>query len=161
MKTKRLRQPTLKDPGQWLLVLTIDHRHAKRILAGSQRIELRRQAPRIGTPCTALLYAKAPLREIIGSVTVDSIDILPIEQAPTAYVNYGHKLGIDSEAWDDYLAGSQQIVIPHLTTPQRLETSVTADDLPDHMRPPQSYRYYQRGEWQRLLASLNTRIGIR
>ncbi|MYC57424.1 MAG: ASCH domain-containing protein [Acidimicrobiia bacterium] len=56
-----------------MLVLSLKPRFAEAILAGVKTVELRRTAPKIDVPTRALLYATTPVRALLGTCVVTSV----------------------------------------------------------------------------------------
>ena len=57
-----------------VLLLSLKPRYADAILSGAKTIELRRTRPNIKVPALALIYSTSPVRSLVGSCCVESID---------------------------------------------------------------------------------------
>jgi predicted transcriptional regulator len=133
------------------ILLSIQPRFAKKILAGEKKVELRRMRPRVQGGDLVIIYASSPVMAVIGSFIVDHVvakrprDLWPIVKESAC---------ISREEFETYYEGCTVGVGIFISkarptgTPLRLEK--IRQIWPD-FHPPQGYRY---------LKSMSGRQGI-
>jgi predicted transcriptional regulator len=110
---------------------------ASAILEGSKQVEFRRQ----GLPedvTHVVIYATAPVQQIVGMFEIEGIDkVTP----PRAWMRYRHVGGIEKTAFERYYTSAQHAFVIRVRDPQTFKTPFSLTDLDDNLRPPQSYMY--------------------
>lgn len=86
-------------------LLSIHEEYADAIFAGTKRFELRRRAPRLGTPTTFLVYVPTPKRMLVGEIVVEKVIRKPV---PQLWKHVKEGAGISKEAFDSYFAGRDE-----------------------------------------------------
>jgi len=85
------------------IVISVQHKFVKRILAGNKAAELRRRAPRIQPGCRVWIYTKAPEAVISVCVTVDRI----VTGSPRKiWQSHRSDLGVSLNEFEDYFRDS-------------------------------------------------------
>lgn len=118
-------------------LISIHPRFANAILDGTKQVEFRKVGfKRVITH--VLLYATAPIQQIVGYVEVSEID----ERSPVAlWRRYRKVAGIERHAFFAYYQGKATGVAVKVRRPQRLLQPLALDDLHRGATPPQSFLY--------------------
>jgi predicted transcriptional regulator len=123
------------------LLLSIRPVYAEAILSGIKTVELRRTRPRVAIPTEALIYASTPLRALVGTCQVDSVEELTIAQL---WKQTGALAAIAKSDFMSYFEGASTGFALHLSLPRRLDDPVGLTQLRvnvDGFNPPQSFCY--------------------
>lgn len=124
------------SPGAVALI-SIHPRFANAILDGTKRVEFRKVGFR-RTVTHVLLYATAPIQQVIGYVEISDID----ERSPAALWRRYHEVaGIERRAFFAYYQGKVTGVALKVRAPQRLLRPLSLGDLHRGATPPQSFLY--------------------
>jgi predicted transcriptional regulator len=111
--------------------------YAKAILEGSKQVEFRRQ----GLPADVthvVIYATAPVQQIVGMFEIEGIDkVTP----PRAWARYRHIGGIEKTAFERYYTSARHAFVIRVRAPKTFQTPFALTDLDVSLRPPQSYMY--------------------
>jgi len=123
------------------IFLSIKPEYAEKILTGEKSIELRRTLPNIDSGDIILLYATAPLKQVIGYCSVERI----LRGRPHSLWHKVRKhCAVEKHQFDTYFRGASTAIGIEVSNPHRLECKLNLADLktrsPD-FRAPQSYRY--------------------
>jgi len=123
-------------PGAVALI-SIHPRFANAILDGTKQVEFRKVGFKRSIS-HVLLYATAPIRQIIGYVEVSEIE----ERSPDAlWRRYRRVAGIERRAFFDYYEGKATGFALMVRRPQRLIQPLSLTDLHRGATPPQSFLY--------------------
>lgn len=117
---------------------------------GQKRVELRRVAPKLALPATALIYASSPRMRLELVATATEVVRTDLE---TLWTRFGHAAGVSRDEFDDYFSGCMSGVAIILTDLVPIRRSVTLRRLrrlAGGFRPPQSFRYVYAAELSRL-----------
>ena len=134
-----------------MMILSLRPRFAEAILSGLKTVELRRTEPKIRVPTLALIYASTPVRALLGTCVVTSVEsghLAALWQA------YGAGSGVDHEEFLNYFAGVQAGSALSLASPTRFSRPIPLVELrsrPKGFRPPQSFSYVDADTGNRLL----------
>lgn len=125
-----------RTPGR-IALLSIHPRHAEAILDGCKRVELRRTA--VAPDVThVLIYATAPVQAVVGWFDVAGVD----SDSKTGIWNtHGAVTGVTRQEFRDYFAGAARAFAIRVGHAQRLDPTISLDQIPGVRRPPQSFQY--------------------
>ena len=124
-----------------MVVLSLRPRFAEAILTGVKTVEFRRTEPRIVVPTRALLYAATPVRALVGTCIVTSVESAGLVDL---WREYGSRSGLDYGEFKGYFEGVETGTALTLAHPQPFRREVALQDLraqPGSFRPPQSFAY--------------------
>jgi predicted transcriptional regulator len=129
-------------------LISIHPRFANAILDGTKQVEFRKVGfKRLITH--ALLYATAPIQQIVGYVEVADVE----ERSPAAlWRRYRAVAGIEREAFFAYYQGKATGVALKVQRPQRLLRPLALNELHRGATPPQSFLYTTADALRRLQA---------
>jgi predicted transcriptional regulator len=118
-------------------LISIHPRFANAILDGTKKVEFRKVCFRRSIT-HVLLYATAPIQQIVGYVEVSEIE----ECAPaTLWRRYRQVAGIDRAAFFAYYQGKAIGVAVKVRRPRRLSRPLALEELHRGATPPQSFLY--------------------
>ncbi|MBL8879311.1 MAG: ASCH domain-containing protein [Phycisphaerales bacterium] len=138
------------------LLVSVQMEYAEQIMGGAKTVELRRRKPAVEKGDYLIVYVPAPLRQVIGVVTVERV----IAGAPAAlwrrvrcrcYVSLGK--------YRKYFSGAAVGFGIVLVRPARLELPITLEAIRS-IQPnfsPQGYRYLTRPALARAISQLKRR----
>ena len=124
-----------------MMVLSLKPRFADAILDGAKTVELRRSEPKIVVPTRALLYATSPVRVLVGTCIVTSVES---ERLATLWWKYGPRTGVNHREFLDYFEGVERGTALTLADPAALPQPIPLTRLRETsqgFRPPQSFAY--------------------
>ena len=124
-----------------MIVLPLKPRFADAILNGAKTVELRRSEPKIVVPTRALVYATSPVRALVGTCIVTSVES---EQMATLWREYGPRTGVNHREFLDYFEGVEKGTALTLEDPASLLQPIPLTRLRETsqgFRPPQSFAY--------------------
>lgn len=127
-------------------LFSIHPRYADAILAGTKKVEFRRQ----GLPddvSHVVIYSTAPVQRIVGMFEIADVDKLPPARA---WKKYGQVGGIEQTPFERYYTGAENAFVIRVRNTFAFDTPVTLQDLDPKMRPPQSYMYLTATTLERL-----------
>lgn len=134
-KTERF-QVARRTTGR-VVLLSIHPHFADAILRGNKRVELRRK-PVAPDVTHVVIYATAPVKAIVGSFEIKSID----QGSKTSIWNiHGPVTGVTRREFWNYFKGSSRAVAIRITKPSRLQRPVPINSISGVTRPPQSFQY--------------------
>lgn len=123
------------------LFLSIKPTFARRILAGTKTIELRRVRPNVTPGDHVLIYSSSPEMALLGSARVEEI----LSDAPNnLWDRVKDHGGVSRKEYDDYFSGATAAIGIRLGDVQPLSRPIPLRELRERwpwLRPPQSYRY--------------------
>ncbi len=128
------------DPDR-MIVLSLKPRFAEAILAGVKTVELRRTEPKIVVPTRALLYAASPVRALLGTCIITSVQPLDLV---TLWQQHGSGSGLLYHEFQQYYEGVDVGTALTLVQPSAFSRRIPLQDLrakPKGFRPPQSFAY--------------------
>lgn len=83
------------------ILISLETRHARRIYAGTKKVELRRRPMRVSPGTTVWIYEKVPVGSITGSATVTAVHTgLPIQ----LWAQFGPVSGLSRSEFFAYFA---------------------------------------------------------
>jgi predicted transcriptional regulator len=124
-----------------MMILSLRPRFAEAILSGVKTVELRRTEPKIRVPTLALIYASTPVRALLGTCVVTSVES---GHLPALWQAHGAGSGIDHGEFLQYFEGVQAGSALSLASPTRFSRPIPLVELrsrPKGFRPPQSFSY--------------------
>ena len=138
------------DPDR-MVVLSLKPRFAEAILAGVKTVELRRTEPKIVVPTRALLYATSPVRALLGTCIITSVQPLDLQ---ALWREHGPGAGLLYNEFQEYFEGVEVGTALTLTQPRAFSRQIDLQDLrtkPQGFRPPQSFAYVDTKTGDRLI----------
>ena len=138
------------DPNR-MVVLSLKPRFAEAILAGAKTVELRRTEPKIVVPTRALLYAASPVRALLGTCIITSVQSLDLA---TLWREQGSGAGLPYHEFQEYFEGANVGTALTLAQPRTFNQQIPLQDLraePRGFRPPQSFSYVDSKTGDRLI----------
>jgi predicted transcriptional regulator len=125
------------------LFVSLKPRFATMLLDGTKTVELRRVRPDVSVGAPVLLYASSPTRALVGTATVDAIDVGSVLEI---WQRHRGDVGVTSSEFEDYFAGAAAAVAISL----RNVAAIPGGEIPlselrrrrRGFRPPQSFRYF-------------------
>ncbi len=134
-----------------MIVLSLKPRFAEAILAGTKTVELRRTTPKIEVPTRALLYATTPVRALLGSCIITSVNSAPLSDL---WREFGLRADLPYHEFKRYFEGVEVGAALALTQQRPFTRKVPLQDLraePTGFRPPHSFAYVDSKTGDRLL----------
>ena len=134
-----------------MMILSLRPRFADAILGGVKTVELRRTEPRIRLPTLALIYATTPVRALLGTCIVTSVES---GRLAALWQAHGGSSGLDHGEFLNYFEGVHAGSALSLASPRRLSRPIPLAELrssPKGFRPPQSFAYVDTETGKRLL----------
>lgn len=134
-----------------MVVLSLKPRFAEAILAGVKTVELRRTTPKINVPTRALLYATTPVRALLGTCVVTSVQTAELA---VLWREHGSRSALAYSEFQRYFEGVAVGTALTLAQPQSFSSGVPLQDLrakPKGFRPPQSFAYVDADTGNRLV----------
>ena len=138
------------DPDR-MVVLSLKPRFAEAILAGVKTVELRRTEPKIVVPTRALLYGASPVRALLGTCIITSVQPLDLQ---ALWREHGPGAGLLYHEFQQYFEGVDVGTALTLTQPRAFSRRIPLQDLrakPKGFRPPQSFAYVDTRTGDRLI----------
>ena len=142
-----------------VLLISIRPRFADLILTGAKTVELRRVRPAVESGDRVLLYASSPVRELIGSCIVASVDVGP---AADIWPTHGPRTGVTQLEFDRYFDGAARAVAISLRDARRVLRPRTLSELRERLPgfvPPQSFGYLSAEDVDQLDIQLHAAAG--
>ena len=134
-----------------MVVLSLKPRFAEAILAGDKTVELRRTEPKIVVPTRALLYATTPVRALLGTCVITSVESADLA---VLWREYGSRTALLYHEFHQYFEGVDVGTALTLAQPREFSRKIPLQDLratPRSFRPPQSFAYVDTKTGDRLL----------
>lgn len=128
------------------ILLSIQPRFARAILAGTKRFEFRRRGF-ADTPDQVAIYSTSPDQQIIGWFDVERV----IEDSPEAlWERCGHAGGIEHEEFMAYYEGRDTGFAIEIAGTTTLDTPLRLDELPERVVAPQSFLHLAPALWDQI-----------
>ena len=126
------------DVGE--ILVSLESRHAEKILQGIKTIELRRRRINATVPVKIWFYVKQPFRAITGYATVDEV----VSSPPTdLWRDFGRASGINESEFFEYFQHCECAHGLLLSNPAKLGNPISLAVLRErqvNFSPPQFYR---------------------
>lgn len=120
-------------------LISLEDRHATRILDGTKTVELRRRPMHVAIGAVVWIYVKMPLGSVVGCATVTGLHTL----APgTLWDRFGAVSGLQQHEFFEYFSGLPKAFAMELSKPTRLATPVsltTLREVAKGFHPPQFF----------------------
>ena len=134
------------------LLLSIRPEHARKIFAGTKKVELRKVRPRVSTGDRVLVYVSSPRRALAGAFSVKSI----VSDSPKRLWNTVKDFaGVSKACFDDYygdaLIGHGIVIDKVQLLGRELPLEFLRQRIPG-FHPPQCYRYLLNTQVQHMFA---------
>ena len=134
-----------------MMILSLRPRFAAAILSGAKTVELRRTEPKIRVPTLAFVYASTPVRALLGTCVVTSVES---GHLGALWRVHGAGSGLDHGEFLSYFEGVEAGTALHLASPRRFSRPIPLVELrsrPTGFHPPQSFSYVDAETGNRLL----------
>ena len=89
-----------------MVVLPLKPRFADAVLTGAKTVELRRAEPKIVVPTRALIYSTSPVRALVGTCIVSSVET---DRLASLWQRFGPRIGINRGEFSDYWLSAFQV----------------------------------------------------
>ncbi|MFN9475233.1 ASCH domain-containing protein [Acidovorax sp.] len=120
-------------------LISLEERHANRILQGTKTVELRRRTMHVPIGSTVWIYVKMPVGSVVGCAKVISLHTL----APsTLWSRFGPVSGLQRQEFFEYFSGLSKAFALGLSEPIRLTSPIPLSKLRDvsnGFHPPQFF----------------------
>ena len=134
-----------------MMILSLRPRFADAILSGAKTVELCRTEPKIRVPTLAFVYASTPVRALLGTCVVTSVES---GHLGALWRVHGAGSGLDHGEFLSYFEGVEAGTALHLASPRRFSRPIPLVELrsrPTGFHPPQSFSYVDAETGNRLL----------
>jgi len=84
------------------ILISLDHRHAQNIYAGTKKVELRRRALHVNAGDIVWIYEKVPVGSITGSASITAVHI---KSPAKLWRQFGAVSGLTKAEFFEYFAG--------------------------------------------------------
>jgi len=111
--------------------------YAEEILAGRKRVEFRRR-PLPDDVTHVVIYATAPVSQVVGAFEVENVDCTTPSKAWQHYHEVG---GIEQDAFDSYFDGTEQAHVICIRQVEAVDRPFPLSEIDELLRPPQSFLY--------------------
>lgn len=123
------------------ILISVEERHVKNLLAGTKRIELRRRAVRVPPSTRVWIYSKVPVGQLRAYGVVESVD----EASPSEiWGRYGKISGLTAEEFYSYYEGSDFACALIFSQVNEVPPNLTLSALRSKLQgfhPPQFFKY--------------------
>lgn len=120
-------------------LISLEERHANRILEGTKTVELRRRPMRVAIGATVWIYVKMPMGSVVGCAKVTGLHML----APSTLWNrFGSVSGLQRQEFFEYFSGLPKAFALSLSEPTRLASPIPLTKLrhiSSGFHPPQFF----------------------
>jgi len=111
--------------------------YVEEILAGRKRVEFRRR-PLPDDVTHVVIYATAPVSQVVGAFEVEIVDSTTPSEAWQHYHQVG---GIGQEAFDSYYEGTEKAHVICIRHAEAVERPFSLSEIDERLRAPQSFLY--------------------
>jgi predicted transcriptional regulator len=118
-------------------LFSIHPHYARAILDGSKEVEFRRQGLP-GDVSHVVIYATAPVQQVLGTFEVAGVDKMTPSQA---WKRHGRTGGVEKTAFERYYTKADHAFVIRVHNPHTFPTPLLLADLDETLHPPQSYLY--------------------
>lgn len=136
------------------ILISLDHRHAQNIYAGTKKVELRRRALNVNAGDIVWIYEKIPVGSITGSASITAVHI---KSPAKLWRQFGAVSGLSKAEFFDYFAGQGTACALELSEAHRIPKPLSLAALRvaiSNFQPPQFFLRLQAK--QPILAALRT-----
>jgi predicted transcriptional regulator len=133
------------------VLLSIKPRYADLILAGTKRVELRRNWPS-NDIAVMVLYSSSPVQRLVGVAYVDGVREASVARLWQLACEYGG--GVTYDELVEYFAGKETAYGIMIKGTRTAERRVDPKDLFPDFSPPQSLQYLTPEEFQRVARAI-------
>ncbi len=120
-------------------LISLEERHANRILEGTKTVELRRRPMHVALGATVWIYVKMPVGSVVGCAKVTELHTL----APSTLWNrFGAVSGLQRQEFFEYFSGLPKAFALGLSDPCRLSSPIPLSKLrgvSSGFHPPQFF----------------------
>ena len=136
----------VKGDNRAVALLDIAPKYAEAIFSGEKTVEFRRTqfARNVGT---VVLYATVPLKQVIGYFDIKGINC---GRPSVLWREYGKRGMISRAAFEQYYSGCTEGVAIEVENARRFVRPMSLEGVNGSTRPPQSFLYLKKQEWQKL-----------
>jgi predicted transcriptional regulator len=121
------------------LLISLEERHAVKILAGEKRVELRRRTMHVSKDDLVWLYVKKPIGAVVGFVRVSTCSS---DTPSIVWQKFGNSTGLLKTEFVEYFYGSNAAFALGVKDPNALERPIALSKLREAspgFNPPQFY----------------------
>ena len=121
------------------ILISLDERHAKNILSGTKRVELRRRTMHISSGTIVWLYVKQPVGSVVGCAVVAETHTLTPSQI---WRRFGQCSGLKKSEFFTYVEGLETAFVLELKNVRKMQVPVGLGALRDassRFHPPQFF----------------------
>lgn len=125
--------------AQQNVLISLEERHANRILDGTKTVELRRRTMHVAVGATVWFYVKLPVGSVVGCAKVVALHTL---SPRTLWSQFGPVSGLQRQEFFDYFEGLPKAFALGLSEPTRLASPIPLDRLREvssGFHPPQFF----------------------
>jgi predicted transcriptional regulator len=138
-----------QEEASSVALLPIRPTYASAIMRGEKRVEFRRRRFARNVDFV-VVYACSPVQGILGYFRVSGV----VEGQPQElWERYSEVGGIHEADYLDYYAGAKHAVAIEIEQVCVLTTPIPLGALGTSSKPPQSFKYMDRGAWDRLTSA--------
>lgn len=123
------------------ILISLEPRHAKSILSGDKKVELRRRAPRVLPGTVVWMYSKMPEGSIVGHAKIKKIH----EASPqNLWKRFKSQVGVSRAEFFEYFSCRETGVAIELEDTRRLKNPVSLKELrsvDEFFQPPQFFKH--------------------
>lgn len=123
------------------ILISLEPRHARNILTGAKKVELRRRAPRVMPGTVIWMYSKLPEGSVVGRATITKIH----EASPRELWNrFKNEVGVSKVEFFDYFDSRGMGVAIELKNAKPLKNPISLEQLRKgdaFFQPPQFFKY--------------------
>ncbi|HBE17846.1 MAG TPA: hypothetical protein DEG17_26075 [Cyanobacteria bacterium UBA11149] len=141
-----------------ILLLSIKPEYAQKIFKEkTKKVELRRVRTRLTEGDIVLVYVSSPEKVFVGSFEVERViqRKASSQELKKFWEEFKDSVGISRKEFDRYYQGASLIVGILIKNIKHFDKPVPLEDLPkklSYLRPPQSYRYLAKTEYDMIHA---------
>ena len=132
------------------IIISIKPKYASQIMSGEKTIELRRKFGSVWSETTAFIYSTAPVKAIIGKVSINKVYRLPPENI---WEKYHNNVGsVDVDEFYHYFQGKYYGYAIEVKDPTEWGDPISLAELKRKFdfHPPQAFMYVKK-EMQEML----------
>lgn len=127
------------------ILISVEARHARNMLNGSKRVELRKKALNVEAGTRVWVYSKLPTGMVQVVAAVEGVEsATPIE----IWRKYRRECAISKSEFDDYFADSKSAHAIKLIDVRKVERAPSLEQIREKasgFQPPQFFKWLQNG----------------
>lgn len=126
------------------ILISLEPRHARNILLGLKKVELRRRPPRVPPGTVVWIYSKLPEGSIVGRATIKEIHEGPPKKL---WIRFGNEAGVSRAEFFEYFASREIGAAIELSETKRFKDPVSLEQLRKVdalFQPPQFFKHLRK-----------------